>query len=250
MAIIETLKDQSNNVIYPQTHINAVIDGNGTNLTTLLSHKVSTSDVGQYIPPATTSTLGGVIADNVTIKVNSSGVISSVVGLNIQVVQTLPTQAISTTTIYLVPKGGSGQDIYDEYVYISNKWEKIGSSATDLSEYAKKSEIPQTLTDLENDAAVVGLDANSQITGSLSLKRNSESNWSLVSEGVAEGQIAITDDLPTKLSDLTNDTGFITNSYHDDVDMILLATSILNAFNLTDYVIKINNICSSATRAK
>ncbi|MCQ3915727.1 MAG: histidine--tRNA ligase [Mycoplasmoidaceae bacterium] len=40
------------------------------------------------------------------------------------------------------------------------------------------------------------------------------------------------------------------NSYHDDVDMILLATSILNAFNLTDYVIKINNICSSATRAK
>lgn len=41
-----------------------------------------------------------------------------------------------------------------------------------------------------------------------------------------------------------------TDSYYDDVDMILLATSILGAFGLTDYVIKINNICSSATRAK
>jgi len=41
-----------------------------------------------------------------------------------------------------------------------------------------------------------------------------------------------------------------TNSYYDDVDMILLATSILDAFQYKDYIIKINNICSSATRAK
>ncbi|MBQ0045587.1 MAG: histidine--tRNA ligase [Mycoplasma sp.] len=40
------------------------------------------------------------------------------------------------------------------------------------------------------------------------------------------------------------------DSYYDDVDMILLAESILKAFGLNDYVIKINNICSSATRAK
>lgn len=41
-----------------------------------------------------------------------------------------------------------------------------------------------------------------------------------------------------------------TNSYYDDVDMILLATSILDAFGLKNYIIKINNICSTATRAK
>ncbi|MCQ3907391.1 MAG: ATP phosphoribosyltransferase regulatory subunit [Mycoplasmoidaceae bacterium] len=40
------------------------------------------------------------------------------------------------------------------------------------------------------------------------------------------------------------------NSFYDDVDMILLATSILDTFNLKNYVIKINNICSTATRAK
>jgi len=41
-----------------------------------------------------------------------------------------------------------------------------------------------------------------------------------------------------------------TNSYYDDVDMILLAVSILDVFQYKDYIIKINNICSSATRAK
>lgn len=41
-----------------------------------------------------------------------------------------------------------------------------------------------------------------------------------------------------------------TNSYYDDVELILLATSILAAFKYQDYVLKINNICSAKTRAK
>lgn len=41
-----------------------------------------------------------------------------------------------------------------------------------------------------------------------------------------------------------------TNSYYDDVDLIIFAISLLSAFNLKDYIIKINNICSSQTRAK
>lgn len=40
------------------------------------------------------------------------------------------------------------------------------------------------------------------------------------------------------------------DSYYDDVDMVLLAESILNTFGYKDYVLKINNICSTATRAK
>ena len=40
------------------------------------------------------------------------------------------------------------------------------------------------------------------------------------------------------------------NSYYYDVDMVLLALNILEAFAYKDYVLKINNICSSATRAK
>lgn len=40
-------------------------------------------------------------------------------------------------TIYMLPRdGGSGQDVYDEYMYINNKWEKIGNSQVDLTDYA------------------------------------------------------------------------------------------------------------------
>lgn len=62
-------------------------------------------------------------------------------GFTPTVVQTLPTQDIDTHTIYLVPKTGETGDVYDEYVYINNAWEHIGSTAVDLSNYYTKSEV-------------------------------------------------------------------------------------------------------------
>lgn len=62
-------------------------------------------------------------------------------GLKREIVQALPTgNNISETTIYLMlkdPAGASG-DIYDEYMYINNNWEHIGSTEVDLSNYVQK----------------------------------------------------------------------------------------------------------------
>lgn len=66
-------------------------------------------------------------------------------GFTPTVVQTLPTQDIDIHTIYLVPKTGETGDVYDEYVYISNAWEHIGSTAVDLSNYYTKSEVDDGL---------------------------------------------------------------------------------------------------------
>lgn len=53
-----------------------------------------------------------------------------------EIVQELPTQDISTKTIYMVPKNPSGEDnYYTEYIYINNNWEKIGDTEIDLSGY-------------------------------------------------------------------------------------------------------------------
>lgn len=74
--------------------------------------------------------------------------ISAIVTLNVLVVQTLPTQDISTTTIYLVPKQTpETQDIYDEYIYVNNAWEHIGTTQIDLSNYYTKTEINALLAD-------------------------------------------------------------------------------------------------------
>ena len=61
---------------------------------------------------------------------------------DLAIVQTLPAQNISTHTIYLVPKTGETNDVYDEYVYINNGWEMIGNTQIDLSNYATKDELP------------------------------------------------------------------------------------------------------------
>ncbi len=77
-----------------------------------------------------------------------NALISAIVTLNILVVQTLPTQDISTTTIYLVPKAtAETQDIYDEYIYVNNAWEHIGSTQVDLSNYYTQSETDALLDD-------------------------------------------------------------------------------------------------------
>ena len=87
--------------------------------------------------------------------------ISQLAGLDIEVVQTLPTQDISTHTIYLVPKSSAGtQNVYDEYIYTNNAWELIGSTEVDLSNYWT-SQSGQTnsliaITTAEIDAIIAG----------------------------------------------------------------------------------------------
>lgn len=49
--------------------------------------------------------------------------------LHYEVVNTLPTEDIDTHCIYLVPSTDPQQsDVYDEWMYINNAWEKIGST--------------------------------------------------------------------------------------------------------------------------
>lgn len=60
----------------------------------------------------------------------------------IAVVDTLPTENISDTTIYLVKSGEDEQNIYTEYIYVNNTWEKLGSqgSSVKLDDYYTKEE--------------------------------------------------------------------------------------------------------------
>lgn len=65
--------------------------------------------------------------------------ISTVTSASFEVVDELPTEGIKNNTIYLVPSQSSGlNNVYDEWVYISNNWELIGTTAIDLSNYLSK----------------------------------------------------------------------------------------------------------------
>lgn len=55
---------------------------------------------------------------------------------SVQIVPTLPTENISNTVIYLVAVHDVDENnYYEEYIYINNGWEMIGTTKIDLSEY-------------------------------------------------------------------------------------------------------------------
>ena len=98
---------------------------------------------------------------NTYTKTEIDNLISAISTLDIEVVQTLPTQDISTTTIYLVPKTPSTNDAYDEYIYVNNSWEHIGSTEVDLSNYYTKT---QTDGLLNNKANTTDVQNNKNLT--------------------------------------------------------------------------------------
>lgn len=88
-------------------------------------------------------------------KAEVNNLIGSISSLNILIVQTLPTEDISTTTIYFVPRTtAETQNVYDEFIYVNNAWEEIGSTEIDLSNYWSKTELT-AITTAEIDAIVV-----------------------------------------------------------------------------------------------
>ena len=93
--------------------------------------------------------------DDTYTKTEVNNLISGVSTMNVSVVSTLPATG-NATTIYLVPKTTSEtQNIYDEYLYVNSKWEKIGDTKIDLTNYALKSELPTKTSDLTNDSDFV-----------------------------------------------------------------------------------------------
>ena len=72
-------------------------------------------------------------ASQVSTAINTA--IAGISGVSFEIVQTLPATG-DPGTIYLVPAGQSATgDIYAEWIYINNSWEKIGTTAVDLTDY-------------------------------------------------------------------------------------------------------------------
>lgn len=92
--------------------------------------------------------------------------VSGVTQIDYSVVEALPSTG-KKGVIYLVANSGSGNNIYDEYIYINSKFEKLGSREMDLSSYAKKTDIPTKVSSLTNDS---GYQTAAQVTSAINAK--------------------------------------------------------------------------------
>ena len=96
-------------------------------------------------------------------KTEVNDLIGQVTTISFEVVDVLP-QTGEANKIYLIPSTeGQPQNGYDEYIYVNESWEKIGSTDIDLSQYSTKEYVNQQIS-----TAVTGLATEEFVTSSIS----------------------------------------------------------------------------------
>lgn len=81
--------------------------------------------------------------------------LKDITGFDAVIVEVLPSEG-KKGTVYLRAKAAADTDnVYDEYMWISGSWELIGTTAMDLSDYLKKTDL-RPITNAEIDAAIAG----------------------------------------------------------------------------------------------
>lgn len=96
---------------------------------------------------------------NPATKAYVDNAIGGITGFDYQVVASydaLPNPG-TKGVIYFVPDAHGAQDIYDEYIWVEDKYEKIGNTDMDLSEYAKKKYVDDSIAGLDVEEVAVGV---------------------------------------------------------------------------------------------
>lgn len=125
------------------------IQATGTKIATIT---INGTDVDIYAPAA--ATVDTTMSDSSTnavqnrvIKAYVDDAIGGITQIRFEVVSTLPATG-ETGVIYLVPNGGTGSNVKDEYIWLAatETYEKIGTTDVDLSGYVQESDLVEVST--------------------------------------------------------------------------------------------------------
>lgn len=103
-----------------------------TAITNATKNFITSTDIDTKITTATKNFLTGTQIDA---KIGDA--VKDITSIDYSIVTELPTTGVKGT-IYLMSNNGLAPNIYDEYIYVNNKFEKIGTTEIDLSGYIKK----------------------------------------------------------------------------------------------------------------
>lgn len=122
---------------------------NGAGYITGISSSDVTTALG-YTPYNASNPSGYQTASQVNTLIGNA--IADIQGISYQVVTSLPSTG-EAGVIYLISNSGSNPNSYDEYIYVNNKFEKIGTTDVDLSGYVQDSDLV-AITNAEIDSIV------------------------------------------------------------------------------------------------
>lgn len=130
----------------PTSYVPSTRTVNGKALSSNIT--LTASDVGAL---ASNGTAAKATADadgnNIASTYATKSDVTAIPKFNVAVMTALPSSNISTSTIYLIKDTNSGtNNVYTEYLYVLNKWEIIGTTMTDLTNYSKKADTIKALS--------------------------------------------------------------------------------------------------------
>ena len=103
------------------------------------------------VPTAAAGTNTTQAASTAFVAAAITSALSGITGIDLSVVDALPTTG-KKGVFYLISNSGSGQNIYDEYIWVNEKFEKLGTRELDLSGYMKTSDM-SAISNTEIDTA-------------------------------------------------------------------------------------------------
>lgn len=147
-----------------------------------LTPKLEASDLADY---AKTADVVAVTTFN-AYKEEVTEALSSIPKFNIEVVDVLPTENISVSTVYLVTDGGSADgNLYTEYIYVNNSWEILGEQKLDLSGYSTTEQMNSAISAAVEEHAANYYTSNEVDTklGDYLKSADAESTYVKITEG-------------------------------------------------------------------
>lgn len=108
-----------------------------------------------FITKAVDNLLNYYLKAEVYTKEEVNNLISNINKFKTEIVSELPSENIDPLTMYFIARVDvSGNDYYEEYLYIGNKFELIGTTKLDLSGYVKTEDLSNYYTKSETDALI------------------------------------------------------------------------------------------------
>ena len=214
---------------------------NGTNVGEFTANQATDTTVPLTIPEyvsdlADASDYSTTLEMNQAISTAIAGIASA--KLSYEIVQTLPTEGIDTSTVYMILQQESGaDDYYDQYMYINNQWAHLGTSEIDLSGYAKLTDIP-TVPDVYDSTITLYKSDGSTLVDTFTLNQSTNKSITLP-EGGSSKTVTVKD------ADNTTIDSFALNIQTDKTVTIPAATG--TKYGMTKVQVSSTDIAEGAS---
>lgn len=144
-----------------------------TEIRNALNNKANTSDipdVSQFITISVNNLVNYLLKSETYTRTEVNNLISAIEKATFEVVNQLPATGVSNV-IYLVPSSNpKTQNVKDEYIWINNAWEQIGSTQVDLTGYATETWVNTQISAFLTQSQIETL-INSAVSGKLNTSK-------------------------------------------------------------------------------